>query len=88
MKANAEKCHFLCNSNQKAHLTDKNEEMKNNLRVKLFSVKSNSRLTFNTHVNCLGKKERQKLNTWARTTPYLDFDKERLLLNAFFSFTI
>ena len=81
MKANAEKCHFLCSSNQKAHLTDINEEMKNNLRV-------NSRLTFNTHVNYLGKKERQKLNAWARTTPYLDFDKKRLLLNAFFSFTI
>ena len=88
MKANAEKCHFLCSSNQKAHLTDINEEIKNTLRVKLLSIKSNSRLTFNTHVNYLGKKAGQKLNTWARTTPYLDFDKKRLLLNAFFSFTI
>ena len=88
MKANAEKCHFLCSSNQKAHLTDINEEIKNTLRVKLLSVKSNSRLIFNTNVNYLGKKEGQKLNAWARTTPYLDFDKKRLLLNAFFSFTI
>ena len=44
----------------------KNDEMKNNLPVKLLSVKSNSKLTFNTYLNHIG-------NILGYLEPYLGF---------------
>ena len=44
----------------------RNEEIKNNLRVKLLSVKSNSKLTFNTDLNHIG-------NILGYVEPYLVF---------------
>ena len=44
----------------------RNEEMKNNLRVKLLIVKRNSKLTFNTYLNHIG-------NILGYVEPYLVF---------------
>ena len=64
MTANAGKCHFICSSSQKANLTIENEEIANNIYVKLLDVKIDSRLTH--------KKAGQKLNALERITPYLN----------------
>ena len=42
MKANADKCHLICSSNQKANLTVENEEIANNICVKVLGVKIDS----------------------------------------------
>ena len=51
---------------------------------KLLSVKFDSILTFDVHINEKQEKSRLKLNALARITPYMDLNKKRLLLNAFF----
>ena len=51
---------------------------------KLLGVKSDSKLTFDAHMNDIRKKAGLKLNALARITPYIDLTKKRLLLNGFF----
>ena len=44
MKGNADKCHFICNSNQKVNLTVENEETTNNICEKLLGIKIYSKI--------------------------------------------
>lgn len=66
MKANAKKQDIICSSNGKANLAVENEEITNNKCVKLLVVKTDSQLTFKTHVNDICNKVRQKLNALAK----------------------
>ena len=84
MKANPDKCHFICSSNSELSLTVENEQIKNSKCQKLLGVKIDSKLTFNTHINDICRKAAQKINAISRITPYLDFSKKRLLVNTFF----
>ena len=85
MKANADKCHFICSSNQKANLTVENQEITRSACVKLLGVKIDFELTFNIHVNDICMKAEQKLEV--RIIPSLGFDK-KVIVECLFSFTI
>lgn len=87
MKANTDKCHFIYSFIQKANLTAEDEEIANNVFVKLLVLKIDSRLTFNTHVNDVCEKAGQKLNAFEKITLYLDFTK-KVSCWCFFSFTM
>ena len=41
-------------------------------------------MNFNSHIHYICQKAGQKLNAISRITPYMDFAKRRLLVNAFF----
>ena len=84
MKANPDKCHFLCSSNREVSLTIENQMIKNNKSTKLFAIKLYSKLNFNSHIHGICHKAGQKLNAISRITPYMGFEKRRLLVNAFF----
>ena len=84
MKANAEKCYFICSSNKNANLTFENDQILKYICGKLLDVKIGSKFNFNTHVNDICKKARQKLNTLARITQYWDFDKRIIIWMPFF----
>ena len=47
IKANADKCHFICRSNKKLNLILENEEIANNIYVQSISV---LKLTLNSHL--------------------------------------
>lgn len=79
MKTNAEKCYFICSSNKNANLTFENDQILKYICGKLLDVKIGSKFNFNTHVNDICKKARQKLNTLARITQYWDFDKRIII---------
>ena len=51
---------------------------------KLVGVRFVSKLTFDARINEICEKAGLKLNALARITPYMDLNKKRLLLNAFF----
>ena len=76
MKANPDKCHFLCNSSSEVSLTIETQKIKNSKFERLLGIKSRSKN--------ICQKVGQKLNAISRITPYMDFAKRRLLVNAFF----
>ena len=82
MKANPDKCHFLCSSNREVSLTIENKMIKNSKFEKLLGIKP--KLNFNSHIHDICQKARQKLNAISRITPNMDFAKRRLTINAFF----
>ena len=84
MNANPSQCHFLCNSNSEVSLTIETQKIKNSKFEKLFGIKLDSKLNFNSHIHDICQKARQKLHAICRITPYMNFVKRRLLLNAFF----
>ena len=83
MKANPDKCHFICSTDDKVNIIAANQKIYNNPCDKLLSVRFDSKLTFDGHINDIYKKAGLKLNALARITPYMDLNKKRLLLNAF-----
>ena len=80
MKANSDNCHFLCSSNRQVSVTIENKIIKKCE----FGIKLDSKLNFNSHIHGICQKTGQKLYALSRTTPYTDFAKRRLKVNAFF----
>lgn len=64
MKANADKCYFICSSNKRANLTFENEQILKYICEKLLDVKIGSKFNFNAHVNDICMKARQKQIHW------------------------
>ena len=60
------------------------QKIKNSKFEKLLGIKLDSKLNFNSHIHDICQKAGQKLNAISRITPYMDFAKRRLLVNAFF----
>ena len=61
-----------------------NQEIRNSSCKKLLCVFFDSKLTFQSHIDNVCEKALQKLNAVSRITPYMDFNKKRLTVNAFF----
>ena len=54
---------------------------------KLLRIKINSKLSINAHVEDLCEKAKRKMHAPARTTPYVDLPKKRILFSsAFFKY--
>ena len=79
-----DKCQFICSFNDTVNLTVENQIIDNGKCEKLLGVKFDYKLTFNAHVDVICKKAEIKLNALSRIAPYMDFNKKRLLVNAFF----
>ena len=87
MKANPDKCHFLCSSNREVTLKTKtieNQKIKNNKFEKLLDIKLDSKLNFSSHIHDICQKVGQKISTISRIRASMDFAKRHLLLNTFF----
>ena len=85
MKANPDKWHFICRSNDKLKIVIEDQTISNSNCEKLLGVLLDSKLTFKPHVDSICRKAGLKLNAISRIIPYMDFSKRRLLVNAFFS---
>ena len=75
MKANPDKCHFICSSNEKLNIVIEEQTISNSNCEKLLGVLLDSKLTFKPHVDSICKKAGLKLNTISRIIPYMDFSK-------------
>ena len=84
MKANPDKCHFICSSNLKTSIMIENRQIHNSTCEKLLGVFFDSKLTFQSHIGNICKKAAHKLNAISRITPYMDFNKRKLVVNAIF----
>ena len=70
MKANPDKCRFICSSSVKTSIMIENEEIRNSSCEKPLGVFFDSKLTFQSHIDNSCKKSSQKLNAISRITPY------------------
>ena len=84
MKANPDKCHFICSTNDTVNLIVENQIIGNSKSEKLLGVNFGYKLTFNAHIDYIFKKAGLKLNALSRIAPYMDFNKKLLLVNVFF----
>ena len=82
-KVNPKKSHFLLTSNEQVNY--KNLIIKTSKSEKLLGINIDHFLIFNEHVAKLCKKASQKLHAIARISSYLNENKRRLIMNAFFS---
>ena len=51
MKANPDKCHFICSTNDAVNLIVENQIIENSIREKLLCVKLDYKLTFNASID-------------------------------------
>ena len=84
MKANPQKCQFICSTNDTVNLVAENQIIDNSKCEKLHGVKFNDELTSNAHIDDICKEAGRKLNALSRIASYMDFNKKRLLVNGFF----
>ena len=84
MKANPQKCQFICSTNDTVNLVVENRILDNSKCEKLLGVKFDDKLTFITHIDDICRKAGLKLNALSRMASYMDFIKKRLLVNGFF----
>ena len=85
MKINPDKCHSICSSSIKVDISIENENISNSASEKLLGVFFDRTLKFQSHIDNICKKASLKLNAISMITPYMDFNKKRLAVNAFFS---
>ena len=85
MKANLDKCRFICSSSIKVNISIENQNISNSASEKLLGVLFVRTLKFQSQIDNICKKTSLKLNAILRITPYMDFNKKRLAVNAFFS---
>ena len=78
LKANPDKCHFLCSLNSGVSLTIENLKKKSKF-VKLLGIELGSQLNFNYHIHDICQKAGQKLNGRSRITNYMVFAKKRFI---------
>ena len=68
VKANPDKCHFICSSSMKKSIMIENEQIRNNSCENILSVFLDSKLTFQSQIDNTCKKASQKLNAISRIT--------------------
>ena len=83
-KANPKKSHFLLTSNEQASLSLNALIIQISISEKLLGINIDNFLTFNEHVSILCNVASQELHVIARFSSYLNKNKLRLIMNAFF----
>ena len=86
MKLNADRCHFMVlrkSSNQDVDVNLGSSVIKNTEKEKLLGVMIDKKLIFEMHINMLCKKAGNKLFVLSLMSPYMNFNKMRILMRAF-----
>ena len=84
MRANPEKFQLILNSKSKHKLMLGDASITNSNQVKLLGINIDNELTFKEHINQICKTASCKLNALARIIPYMNLEKRKLIVNAFF----
>ena len=84
MQGNADKCHVLISTCQKLHVNIATSQIENSKYEKLLGVNIDSKLSFEEHLNIICFKARAKINALGRVAPFMNIEKRRTIINAFF----
>ena len=74
----------MVSTNKHLNINTGNYTIANGKWKNLLDVKIHLNLNINDHISDLCKKASRKISALARTAPFMNFDKRKLLMNAFF----
>ena len=85
MQGNTDKCHVLLSTSQKLLVNIGTSQIDNSKYKKLLGVNIDSKLSFEKYLNIKCDKARAKINALGRVTPFMNIEKRRTIMNAFFN---
>ena len=85
MKANTDKFHLLLSKNEFSEIHIGDSIIDSSTCKKLLGIKTDSKLCLDDHIHDLCNKKYRKLQALAQATPYMNFQKRKYLMNAFFN---
>ena len=85
MKGNTDKFHLLLSRNESSEIHIGDSIIDGSTCKKLLGIKTDSKLCFDDHIQDLRNKVYRKLQALAQATPYMNFQKRKFLMNAFFN---
>ena len=85
MKGNTDKCHLLLSKDESSEIHIGDSIIEGSTCEKLLGIKIDSKLHFDDHIQGLCNKANRKLRALARVTPYMNLQKRKVLMNAFFN---
>ena len=80
MKGNEDKCHVILISQDNVRVNISTAQIENSKCQKLLGINIELKLTFEDHINRIGKKANAKLNALSRISYYMDPLKRQLLV--------
>ena len=85
LKGNTDKSHLIMSTENALERQIGDLLIKTSSSEKLLGVKIDYKLTLDEHVKSLRKKANNKLRSLARSTPYMNIEKRKFLMNTFFN---
>ena len=85
MQGNTDKCHVLISTSQNLYVNIGTSQIENSKYEKLLGVNVDSKLSFEKHLNIICGKARAKINALGRVGPFMNIEKWRIIINAFFN---
>ena len=83
MKVNTDKSHLLVPENVRAMANIDNNYVDSEKEQLLLGITIDSNLIFEKHINNISKRESQKLNVLANHAPYMNMQKQRIIMKSF-----
>ena len=84
-QGNATKCHVLLSTDKQVHENIGTAQIKNMQNEKLVGITTDSKLSFDKHIQQICSRTSAKLKALARIAPFMNITKRNILLNAFFN---
>ena len=85
MQGNTDKCHVLISTRQNFHVNIGTSQIENSKYENLLGVNIDSKLSFEKQLNIICGKARAKINALRRVAPFMNIEKSRTIMNAFFN---
>ena len=85
MKGNTDKCHLLLSKDESSEIYLGDSIIESSTCEKLLGIKIDSKLRFDDHIQDLCSKANRTLRALARATSYINLQKRKVLMNAFFN---
>ena len=85
MMGNTDKCHLLLTKDKSSEIHIGDSIIESSTCEKLLGIKIDSKLLFDDHIQDLCNKANRKLRALARATPYMNRQKRKVLINAFYN---
>ena len=84
-QSNASKCHVLLSTDKKVHVNMGTTQIENTQNEKLLGITTDSKLSFDKHIQQICSRASVMLKTLARIAPFMNITKRKILMNAFFN---